>query len=70
MQALLKPNLIIIIDVVTVPGLENPTSEILAEWVWKRLRPELPSYVVNQIPRDLHVRLRPGLAGGKTNNAT
>ena len=25
-----------------VPGLENPTSEILAMWVWDRLKPELP----------------------------
>ena len=25
-----------------VPGLENPTSENLAIWVWARLEPELP----------------------------
>jgi|SRR5690348_14159329 len=25
-----------------VPGLENPTSERLAEWIWQRLRPQLP----------------------------
>ena len=25
-----------------VPGLENPTSENLARWIWERLRPELP----------------------------
>lgn len=25
-----------------VPGLENPTSEVLARWVWARLRPTLP----------------------------
>ena len=25
-----------------VAGLENPTSENLAKWVWDRLRPELP----------------------------
>ena len=25
-----------------VPGLENPTSEILAKWVWDRLKPTLP----------------------------
>lgn len=24
-----------------VPGLENPTSERLCEWLWKRLAPEL-----------------------------
>ncbi|MFZ4519111.1 MAG: 6-carboxytetrahydropterin synthase QueD [Microthrixaceae bacterium] len=25
-----------------VPGLENPTSEQLARWVWDRLAPQLP----------------------------
>jgi 6-pyruvoyltetrahydropterin/6-carboxytetrahydropterin synthase len=25
-----------------VPGLENPTSEHLARWVWKKLKPALP----------------------------
>jgi len=25
-----------------VPGLENPTSEVLAEWIWRRLAPTLP----------------------------
>lgn len=25
-----------------VPGLENPTSEILARWLWDRLKPALP----------------------------
>ena len=25
-----------------VPGLENPTSEVLAVWVWERLAPRLP----------------------------
>ncbi|WP_342064649.1 6-carboxytetrahydropterin synthase QueD [Candidatus Fukatsuia endosymbiont of Drepanosiphum platanoidis] len=24
-----------------IPGLENPTSEILASWIWKQLKPEL-----------------------------
>ena len=24
-----------------VPGLENPTSEILARWIWDRLKPSL-----------------------------
>jgi 6-pyruvoyltetrahydropterin/6-carboxytetrahydropterin synthase len=28
-----------------VPGLENPTSEILAKWVWDRLKPKLASLV-------------------------
>jgi 6-pyruvoyltetrahydropterin/6-carboxytetrahydropterin synthase len=25
-----------------VPGLENPTSEMIAKWVWDRLSPALP----------------------------
>lgn len=24
-----------------IPGLENPTSEILAKWIWDRLKPNL-----------------------------
>ncbi|WP_225639193.1 6-carboxytetrahydropterin synthase QueD [Candidatus Profftia sp. (ex Adelges kitamiensis)] len=24
-----------------IPGLENPTSEILAKWIWKELKPKL-----------------------------
>lgn len=26
-----------------VPGLENPTSEQLAIWIWNRLKPQLPA---------------------------
>lgn len=25
-----------------IPGLENPTSEVLARWIWERLLPVLP----------------------------
>ena len=25
-----------------IPGLENPTSEVLAQWLWARLQPTLP----------------------------
>ena len=25
-----------------VPGLENPTSENIARWIWQQLRPKLP----------------------------
>lgn len=25
-----------------IPGLENPTSEVVAVWLWKRLAPTLP----------------------------
>ncbi len=26
-----------------LPGLENPTSELLATWLWRRLKPDLPA---------------------------
>jgi 6-pyruvoyltetrahydropterin/6-carboxytetrahydropterin synthase len=25
-----------------IPGLENPTSEVIAGWIWDRLKPALP----------------------------
>jgi len=25
-----------------IPGLDNPTSENLARWIWKKLKPQLP----------------------------
>ena len=25
-----------------IPGLENPTSEVLAQWIWERVAPQLP----------------------------
>jgi len=25
-----------------VPGLENPTSEVIAQWIWEKLAPALP----------------------------
>lgn len=25
-----------------IPGLENPTSEVLAQWIWQQLKPQLP----------------------------
>ncbi len=25
-----------------IEGLENPTSEVIARWIWTRLKPELP----------------------------
>ncbi|WP_157953029.1 6-carboxytetrahydropterin synthase QueD [Limnobaculum parvum] len=25
-----------------IPGLENPTSEVLAHWIWQQLKPGLP----------------------------
>lgn len=29
----------------SVPGLENPTSELLAGWLWERLAPSLPGLI-------------------------
>lgn len=26
-----------------IPGLENPTSELLARWIWERMKPVLPA---------------------------
>ena len=26
-----------------IPGLENPTSEVLAHWIWERMKAKLPS---------------------------
>ena len=25
-----------------IPGLENPTSEVIAKWLWKNIKPHLP----------------------------
>lgn len=25
-----------------IPGLENPTAEVIAVWIWDRLKPQLP----------------------------
>ena len=39
-----------------VAGLENPTSENLARWVWRRLAPGAAAAVGGRGTRDLHVR--------------
>jgi len=26
-----------------IPGLENPTSEVIARWIWQQLQPALPA---------------------------
>ena len=44
-----------------IDGLENPTSENLARWIWERLAGTLP-LLAGRGPRDLHLRLR--LPGG------
>ena len=28
-----------------IEGLDNPTSEVLARWIWRQLQPKLPSLV-------------------------
>ena len=40
-----------------VEGLENPTSENLARWLWVSLRPALPGFEQDRRPRDLHKRM-------------
>ena len=32
-----------------IPGLENPTSEVLAKWIWNELKPLLPELSKIQI---------------------
>lgn len=32
-----------------IPGLENPTSEVLAKWIWQELKPLLPELSKVQI---------------------
>ena len=32
-----------------IPGLENPTSENLAMWIWKKLKPVMPGLVSIEI---------------------
>ncbi|BDY05816.1 6-carboxytetrahydropterin synthase QueD [Ferrimonas sp. YFM] len=32
-----------------IPGLENPTSEVLARWIWEELKPTLPELSMVEI---------------------
>ena len=32
-----------------VPGLENPTSEIISIWIWQKIRPQVPSLVAVEV---------------------
>ena len=41
-----------------IEGLANPTSELLAVWLWKRLAPTLPGLVEVVVSRDADVALR------------
>ena len=50
-----------------VDGLENPTSEILAAWIWDRLKPSLPGLFRITVHETCTVRCRyygPGSPGG------
>ena len=40
-----------------VPGLENPTSENLAHWIWRELKPAVAGAVAHRRARDLHQRV-------------
>ncbi len=40
-----------------IEGLENPTSENLARWIWKRFRPRLPQPVRHRHPGNSLSRL-------------
>jgi 6-pyruvoyltetrahydropterin/6-carboxytetrahydropterin synthase len=39
-----------------IPGLENPTSENLALWIWKRLQPRLPLLTEVAVAETCHAR--------------
>ncbi len=45
-----------------IPGLENPTSENIAAWIWKKLKPKLPAADGGGGGRDLHRQVR--VSGG------
>ena len=48
-----------------VEGLENPTSEVLARWIWERLDRRLARALAGRGARDVHLGLRlPGRAVG------
>lgn len=32
-----------------IPGLENPTSEVVARWIWRELAPALPSLAAIEV---------------------
>jgi 6-pyruvoyltetrahydropterin/6-carboxytetrahydropterin synthase len=32
-----------------IPGLENPTSENIAVWIWKKLKPRLPLLIAVEV---------------------
>ncbi len=40
-----------------IQGLENPTSEVIARWIWGRTHRRATGTVDDRGPRDLHLRL-------------
>ena len=47
-----------------IPGLENPTSEVLAVWIWRELAPQLPLLVRVTIEETCTSRCHYGGPGG------
>src|SRR5437660_12580392 len=41
-----------------IPGLENPTSENIAIWIWKKLKPKLPLLTEVVVPETCTARCR------------
>ena len=41
-----------------IHGLENPTSEVLAKWIWDQIKPVVPLLKCRNGERNLHSRLR------------
>jgi 6-pyruvoyltetrahydropterin/6-carboxytetrahydropterin synthase len=39
-----------------IEGLHNPTSEIIAKWVWDRLKPELPQLSAIEVAETCNAR--------------
>ena len=39
-----------------IKGLENPTSEMIAKWVWDRLKPELPQLSAIEVAETCNAR--------------
>jgi 6-pyruvoyltetrahydropterin/6-carboxytetrahydropterin synthase len=37
----------------TIDGLENPTTEALAQWIWTRLKPQLPGLARIEVKESL-----------------
>ena len=48
-----------------IPGLENPTSENIAVWIWRKLKPKLPLLTVVAETCTARCVYRGGSAGGQ-----